>query len=157
MSYSVLKLLHVAAVIIFLGNIITGHFWMHIAMKSKDLKIIRHSILGVIKSDRIFTIPGVVFILAGGLLAALNGSIPLLRTGWIFWSIILFALSGVIFSTRLSAFQRKIYELSLRDDTVTDLEWHTLKTVYVKWKTWGFIAISLPLTALAMMILKIPH
>jgi uncharacterized membrane protein len=157
MSYSLLKLLHVAAVIIFLGNIITGHFWMHIAMKSKDLKIIRHSILGVIKSDRIFTIPGVIFILAGGVLAAVYGRIPILRTGWVFWSILMFALSGVIFSTKLSAYQRKIYELSLRDSSITDLEWHTLNTVYAKWKTWGFIAISLPLAALAMMILKIPH
>ena len=146
-----------AAVIIFLGNIITGHFWMHIAMKSKDMKIIRHSILGVIKSDRIFTIPGVILILAGGVLAAVYGRIPILRTGWVFWSIVMFALSGVIFSTKLSAYQRKIYELSLRDSSTTDQEWHTLNTVYVKWKTWGFIAISLPLAALAMMILKIPH
>jgi len=157
MSYALLKLLHVTAVIIFLGNIVTGHFWMHIAMKSKDLKIIRHSILGVIKSDRIFTIPGVIFILTGGILAAIYGRIPILRTGWILWSIILFALSGFIFSTKLSAYQRKIYELSLHDSPITDLEWRTLDTVYVKWKTWGFIAISLPLTALTMMILKIPN
>ena len=157
MNYSLLKLLHVTAVIIFLGNIITGHFWMHIAMKTKDLKIIRHSVQGVIQSDRIFTVPSVIFIIAGGVVAAFYGHIPVLRTGWILWSIILFSLSGVIFSTRLSVLQRKIYNLSIGDDVKTDAEWNTLANVYQQWKAWAYIAISLPLTALVMMVLKIPR
>ena len=38
MDYTYYKLIHLIAVILFLGNIITGLFWMHIAAKTKDLK-----------------------------------------------------------------------------------------------------------------------
>jgi hypothetical protein len=69
---------------IFLGNIITGLFWMHIAIKTKDLKIIAFAMKGIIKADRYFTLPGVVVITAGGFLAAIHGHFPILRTGWIF-------------------------------------------------------------------------
>ena len=66
MDYSYLKLIHLIAVMIFLGNIITGLFWMHIAVKTKDLKIISFTIKGIIKADRYFTIPGVIVITTGG-------------------------------------------------------------------------------------------
>ncbi len=80
-----LKLIHILAVILFLGNIITGLFWMHIAVKTKDLKIINHTMNGIIKADRYFTIPGVIIITAGGFLAAIYGHFPILRSGWIFF------------------------------------------------------------------------
>src|SRR6188768_3959519 len=97
MNYSYLKLIHIIAVVLFLGNIITGLFWMHFAVKTKDLKIIHHTMKVIIVADRYFTIPGVIIITAGGLLAAIYGNYPILRTGWIFWSIVLFSISGIIF------------------------------------------------------------
>ena len=84
MTYNYLKLIHLMAVIIFLGNIFTGLFWMHIAIKTKDLKIISHSIKGVIRSDRLFTIPGVILITAGGLMTAIYGRIPIIHTAGFF-------------------------------------------------------------------------
>ena len=154
MSYALLKLLHVAGVIIFLGNIITGHFWMHMAMKSKDFKIIRHSINGVMRSDRVFTMPAVFVIIAGGILAAIYGSIPLLRTGWILWSIALFALSGVIFSTRLSVVLRKMLEVTSHPNN--EQQWNSIEHLYKQWNIWAVIAIMMPFIALIMMVLKIP-
>lgn len=157
MIYPLLKLLHLSAVILFLGNIITGHFWMHIAMKTKDIVIIVHTIKGVIRSDRIFTVPGVIIITTGGLLAAISGSIPILRTGWILWSIILFSLSGVVFSIKLAPLQKKIYTLAGKSEISDDTDWVSLKKVYLEWKIWGMIALALPTAALVMMILKIPR
>lgn len=157
MIYSLLKLLHVAAVILFLGNIITGHFWMHIALKTNDPKIILHTIKGVIRSDRLFTVPGVIFITAGGLVAAISGSIPILRTGWIFWSIILFSISGVVFSWKLAPLQKKIYNLLVNQEGLNDADWLFFNKVYLEWKIWAFLALALPTAALVMMILKIPH
>src|SRR6187200_2457263 len=107
MNYPILKLLHVVGVIVFLGNIIAGHFWIHLAMKSRDFTIIKHSISGVMRSDKLFTIPAVIVIIVAGILAALYGHISVLRTGWILWSIVLFSCSGVIFSTKLSVVLRK--------------------------------------------------
>ena len=76
MNYPLLKLLHVAGVIIFLGNIIAGHFWIHLAMKSKDFNIIKHSIRGVMRSDKVFTIPAVIVIIVAGILAAVIWAYP---------------------------------------------------------------------------------
>jgi len=156
MSYPLLKLLHIAAVIIFLGNIITGHFWMHMAIRSKDVNIIRHSVNGIMLSDRIFTIPAVIIIIAAGILSALYGNIPLLRTGWIIWSIVLFTLSGVIFSTKLSVMLRKMLTLTNEQHVNREQEWISINNLYRQWNTWAVVAIMLPLAALVMMVLKIP-
>ncbi len=156
MSYPLLKLLHIAAVIIFLGNIITGHFWMHLAIKSKDVNIIRHSVDGIMRSDRIFTIPSVIIIVVAGILSALQGNIPVLRTGWIVWSITLFSLSGVIFSTKLSVLLRRMLKFTNDQHIDHEQDWIAISNLYKQWNTWDLLAITLPLAALVMMVLKIP-
>jgi uncharacterized membrane protein len=154
MSYPLLKLLHLAGVIIFLGNIIAGHFWIHLAMKSRDFNIVKHTIAGVMRSDRIFTIPAVTVIVVAGVLAAFYGNIPVLRTGWILWSIALFSCSGVIFSTRLSVVLRKMLDLTSHHNR--EQEWNSMEYLYKQWKMWALVAIVLPFAALVMMVLKIP-
>lgn len=157
MEYSYLKLIHLIAVMLFLGNIITGLFWMHIAVKTKDLKIINFTMKGIIKADRYFTIPGVIIITAGGFLAAIYGHLPILKTGWILWSIIMFSISGLAFSFKLAPLQKKIYNLTLNKETSTDFDWSNFSKVYFEWDIWGFIALITPLAAFVMMTLKIPQ
>jgi len=154
MNYPLLKLLHVAGVIIFLGNIIAGHFWIHLAMKSRDFNIVKHSIAAVMRSDRIFTIPAVIVIVVAGVLAAFYGNISVLRTGWILWSIVLFTCSGVIFSTKLSVVLRKMLDLTSHHNR--EQEWNSMENLYKQWKLWALVAIILPFAALVMMVLKIP-
>lgn len=157
MIYSYLKLLHLIAVIIFLGNIFTGLFWMNIAKKTKNIKIIFHTVKGVILSDRYFTIPGVVFITTFGLIAAIFGHIPLLRTGWIFWSLVLFTISGIAFMWKVAPLQRKILNLTSNQDDKLDFNWAVFNKVYLEWEIWGLIALVAPVMALVMMTLKIPE
>jgi hypothetical protein len=104
----------------------------------------------------VFTIPAVFAILTAGILAAFLGNISVLRTGWIVWSIILFSLSGVIFSTRLSVMLRKMLELISYEETNSEQQWTSLERLYKQWNTWALIAILMPVAALVMMILKIP-
>ena len=157
MDYIYFKLIHIAAVVLFLGNIITGLFWMHIAVKTKDLKIISHTMYGIIKSDKYFTIPGVTIITITGFLAAIYGHIPILRTGWILWSIILFSISGIAYAIKVAPLQKKIYNLTLNNDSVKDFDWLKFRRIYLEWDIWGMIALVTPLAALVMMILKIPQ
>ena len=56
--YLIWKLIHVTAVILFLGNIITGLFWKAHADRSRDVRFIAHTMEGIIRADRWFTIPG---------------------------------------------------------------------------------------------------
>src|SRR4029077_1109145 len=97
MMYLIFKLIHVVAVIAFLGNIGVGVFWKAWADRTKDARIIAHTMEGIIKADRIFTIPGVILILIGGLGAAYAADLSILKTGWILWGLGLFILSGIAF------------------------------------------------------------
>src|SRR5687768_11212898 len=98
--YLLLKAIHVLAVVLFLGNIITGVFWKSHADRTRDPRLIAHALDGIIRSDRLFTVPGVVLIIAAGVAAAIVGRLELLDTGWIFWPIVLFAISGFAFMAR---------------------------------------------------------
>lgn len=153
--YLLLKLIHIIAVIVFLGNIYTGLFWMKQADKTNDAGIIAFTMGNIIKSDRWFTVPSVIIITAGGISAALYAQTPLLRTGWIFWPIILFTFSGVVFSAKLIPLQKKIFKvagiMNTGDDRIKEY-----KLLLSAWERWGHIAILAPLAALVMMVLKIP-
>lgn len=153
--YSLFKLVHIFAVVIFLGNIITGLFWMKRADKTNDRPVIAFAMKTIIHSDRIFTIPGVIIITIGGFATAIEGGIPLLRTGWIFWSIVLFSLSGLVFSWQLAPLQKKIFKLNnVASDELYD---KALYHYYLKkWENWGLVALITPVVAMIMMVLKLP-
>jgi uncharacterized membrane protein len=157
MAYQYLKLLHVAAVMIFMGNIITGLFWMSFAVKTKDLKIINHTMKGIRKADTYFTIPGVIVILIGGFSAAIKAHLPILHTGWILWSIIMFSVSGIAFSVKLVPLQKKLYDITLNTGDGKGFDWKAFNKLYLEWDIWGLVAMVTPLAAFVMMVLKIPQ
>ena len=74
--YLVLKLLHVVAVIAFLGNITTGLFWHKHGARTRDPRILAHTMDGIIRADRLFTMPGVFAIILSGVAAAENNLRP---------------------------------------------------------------------------------
>ena len=83
MLYLALKSLHIVSVVLFLGNIITGVFWKVHADLTGDLRARAQALDGIIKSDRVFTVPGVFLIIATGVGLALMAGFPLLSTFWI--------------------------------------------------------------------------
>jgi uncharacterized membrane protein len=157
MDYSSLKLIHIFAVMLFLGNIITGLFWMHIAVKTKDLKIITFTMKGIRDGDRYFTIPGVLVITASGFFAAISAHFPILHIGWILWSIIMFSISGLAFAFKVAPLQKKIYHLTLKKESSTNFDWNNFNKVYLAWDIYAFIALMTSLAAFIMMTLKIPR
>jgi uncharacterized membrane protein len=152
MVYLILKLIHVISVIFFLGNITVGLFWKKFAEKKNDPKEIALAFEGLIKSDRLFTIPGVIGILIGGIGAAMHGGFPLLSTGWIFWSIILFIISGAAFMAKVSPLQKKIYKLA----SSPNFTWEEYRLLAKQWEMWGHIALITPWISVLLMVLKIP-
>jgi uncharacterized membrane protein len=152
--YLWLKLVHVLAVVMFIGNIVTGVFWHKHAQKTRDPKLLAHTMAGVIRSDRLFTIPGVLLIIASGVLAAILGGFPLLRTPWILWTLVLFGISGAVFGMRLAPLQRQMRaqaEAGARSGAFDFVAYHRLSR---QWDFWGFVATATPLLGLALMVLK---
>jgi uncharacterized membrane protein len=151
--YLIFKAIHLLAVVAFLGNIVTGLFWMKLARKTSDIKILHHTAAGIIASDRLFTIPGVLIITAGGFAAAIYGGIPLLGTGWIFWPIVLFSLSGLFFAFKVVPLQVRMRK---NLETGDRFSWKGFDILLKQWELWGFLAVITPIIAFFMMILKWP-
>jgi uncharacterized membrane protein len=151
--YDALKLVHVLAVVLFLGNITTGVFWKRHADRARDPRLVAHVFDGIIRSDRLFTMPGVIAIVVSGFGAAGVGGYPLLRTGWIVWSIVLFTISGLAFMLRVAPLQRRILALA-RASEASPFDWDRYRAWSRQWEAWGAFALVTPLLALVLMVLK---
>lgn len=152
--YLVFKLVHIIAVVLFLGNIITGLFWKRHADRSNDPRIMANAMAGIIRSDRWFTIPGVVAILVGGFGTAIVGQIPILRTGWIFWAIILFTISGLAFTFRVAPLQVKLAALAHAGTESGQFDQARYHVWSREWELWGLVALATPMIAVGLMVLK---
>lgn len=152
--YLALKLVHLAAMVMFLGNIITGVFWKAHADRTRDARIIAHTLEGIIRSDRLFTIPGVGLIVLGGFGAAGVGRLPVLGTGWILWSIVLFSISGIAFMWQVAPLQRRMLEVMRAPAAGGDVDWTRYHALSRRWGSWGGVALVTPLVAMALMVFK---
>jgi uncharacterized membrane protein len=151
-AYLGYKVLHVLAVVLFLGNITTGVFWKANADRSKNPAVIRNMLEGIIRADRLFTMPPILFILIGGIGAAIVGHFPILGTGWIFWSIVLFTISGLAFMAHVAPAQKKM--LALVRDGGDSLDWAAYRALSKRWEIWGAVALAAPAIAAILMIMK---
>ncbi len=151
-AYVGYKVLHVLAVVLFLGNIATGVFWKANADRTKNPAIIGNMLEGIIRADRLFTMPPILFILIGGIGAAIVGKLPILGTGWIFWSIVLFTVSGFAFMAQVGPLQRKMLTLVRRSGD--SLDWAAYRALSVQWEIWGAVALATPTIAAILMVMK---
>jgi uncharacterized membrane protein len=152
--YLLIKLLHVCAVVAFLGNIATGLFWHAHAARTRDPRLLAHVMDGIIRSDRLFTMPGVIGIVITGLAAAIYGNFPLLGTGWILWTLILFSISGIIFMLQVVPLQRQLRTLAEAGVQSGAFDYAIYRALAVRWEAWGAAALLTPAAGLVLMVLK---
>ena len=152
--YLLLKTLHVLAVVLFLGNIITGVFWKAHGDRSGDPRFMAHVMDGIIRSDRLFTVPGVVLLTILGLSAAITGGLPIFGTGWIWQSIVLLSIAGIVFSVRLAPLQRALRDVARKGATGGPWDQAAYARLSKQWAFWGAIALVTPLAATFLMVLK---
>jgi uncharacterized membrane protein len=154
MQYLLFKLIHIVAVILFLGNIITGLFWKAHADRTRSLQVIAHTFEGIIRTDRWFTLPSIAVIIVAGVGTALVGRIPILGTGWILWSIVLFSISGLAFSFRVAPLQDRLATLARAGVESNQFDWDRYHALSRNWELWGLFAILTPMAAVVLMVLK---
>jgi uncharacterized membrane protein len=151
MGYLWMKVFHILFAVLFVGNILLAVFWKRHADKSGNKKIIGHTIKGIVKSDRLFTMPGVTGLIVFGFGAQGIGRLDI-ATGWIFWSIVLIIISGAAYMAKVVPVQKKM--LRLTESGEFDINDYNLLSS--TWNLWGMIALITPLIALVLMVLKIP-
>ena len=149
-----LKLIHVTAVIAFLGNITTGLFWHRQAARTRDPRLLAFTVAGIIRSDRLFTLPGVVGIIGSGVGMAMVRGLPILATGWILWTLVLFTVSGAAFMLRVAPLQRRLHTLAETGALAGLFDYNEYHRLARQWEAWGAVALLTPLVGLVLMILK---
>ncbi len=148
-----IKLAHIIFVIAFLGNITTGLFWHAHAARSKDPRLLAFAMDGIIRSDRLFTIPGVVGIVVFGLLGAMVGGHPIVGTGWILWTLVLFGISGAVFMARVAPLQRRLRDMA-EAGAAGGFDYPAYHALARRWEAWGALALLTPVAGLFLMVLK---
>lgn len=152
--YLWMKVLHIFAVVLFLGNIITGVFWHRHAERTRDPRLLAFTVEGVIRSDRLFTMPGVLAIIATGVVIAISAGFPILGTGWILWTLVLFGVSGACFGMKVAPLQRQLLAMAQAGASGGSFDIAAYRRLAASWEIWGAIATLTPLIGLALMVLK---
>jgi uncharacterized membrane protein len=153
MLYLLLKLVHVLGAIMFVGNITVGILWKSRADSTHDPRIIAQTISTIMAADRVFTIPGAIFILIGGFGAAGVGHINVLTTGWMLWGLGLFIIAGVCFGPVARA-QRALHAVAQAGVNSGTMDWARYQQISGQWNIFGTIATVAPILAVVVMVLK---
>lgn len=153
MMYLSLKVIHLLAVVVFVGNISTGFFWHAHAWRTRDPRLIAHTVQGLIRSNRALTMPSVAVLVIAGVATAMVGGVPM-RTGWIVWSIVAFVVAGALFSTRVGPLQKQLYELANAAIGGAPLDESRYADIAAKWRVWGAVAVLALVIGIALMVLK---
>jgi uncharacterized membrane protein len=152
-QYFILKALHILSVVLFLGNIITGVFWKSHGDRIGTLAARAQALDGIIRTDRLFTLPPVVLIIVTGVLLANTLHLPILGTKWILWALILFGISGVAFSMFVGPLQKKLLK-NVQAGLAGNWNQPEYEALSRSWTIWGTIATVAPLIALLLMVMK---
>lgn len=150
----ILKLVHVSAVIMFIGNMVIGLFWKGHGDRTRNPSVMAHTLEGIIRCDRYFTVPSVLVIIGSGVLMAKLASLSLLGTGWILWSIVLFAISGAAFVWQIAPLQTRLLHLTREVGGPGSLDRAAYRRLSLRWEIWGIFAIATPVAALALMVFR---
>jgi len=152
-TYLWLKSLHLLGVVLFLGNIIITGWWKTMADRTRNPVIIAFAQHQVTLTDWIFTVGGVVLVLAGGIGNALLHDMDYLHTYWLAWGTWLFIASGIIWALVLipvQIAQEKMARQFTNGGEIPARYWELGRL----WIVFGTLATLLPMINLYWMVFK---
>src|SRR5262245_9473005 len=152
--YLALKMLHVLAAIAFLGNIGIGLFWQAHAAHTRDPKYIAYTLEAIARSDQFFTKPGAILLLLSGFGLAGVGHFPVLGTGWILWTLVLFVGAGGIYGALAGPLRRQLLELAQQGAASGTFSFEAYASLSRRFHQRVAVALLLPLAGLALMVFK---
>lgn len=151
-AYLALKTLHLAGVVLFLGNIVVTGGWKLMADRTRNPAIVAFAQRQVTLTDWVFTFGGAVLLGAAGYAGALVHGLPL-AAAWLVWGQALFALSGLLWVGILIPVQIRQARLArgFAAGGPIPAEYWRLNRV---WRAAGFLATLLPALNLYFMVFK---
>lgn len=146
------KTIHILSAILLFGTGLGTAFHGMASNLSRDVRTIAVANRNVVIADWLFTTPTVLIQPASGLwLAHLQGW-PL-TTGWIVWSVVLYALAGICWLpvVWLQIRMRRMAELAAAEGTTLPSRYHRYFRV---WFALGWPAFAAMIAIVALMVLK---
>ena len=151
--YLVLKTVHLIGAILFTGNIVVTGWWKVMADRTRDPRVLAFAQRQVTLTDWLFTLGGIVLLVAGGAGAAALGGFTA-TTPWVAWGSALFIASGVIWIGVLVPVQARLGRMAkgfAAGGTIPADYWRLER----RWGVFGLIATLLPLAAVVVMVFKL--
>lgn len=151
--YQLLMLLHVGGVVIFVGGIVSALFWQRAASRSLSRPIVAHTYQMLNWFDAFVTPIAVATIAITGVILAKMGNVSILRTGWIFWSLIAWGASGILFVTALHPLQKRL-EREADENAMWSHSFEAYLRLLGLWARWAHLTLTGIVLAFALMVLK---
>ena len=150
--YTAFKIVHMAGIVLFLGNIIVTGVWKFMADRTGNPAVIGFAQRLVTLTDWVFTFGGVVLVLVGGYGMAAAAGYDL-RMSWLLLAQSLFVASGVIWAAILIPIQIRQARLAHGFENGGEIP-----AVYWRlnrhWYIWGLLATVIPAANLYVMVAK---
>jgi uncharacterized membrane protein len=146
-----LRFLHLAATVVFLGDIVVGAVWKWRADQSREPRVIAWAQRQVMLTDRYLLIPSIAVLVLSGYASARLLDVAVWTTPTYAAAQVLFILSGLVWSQVLRPVQLR--QLSLAEgigpDEEVPAEYFALAR---RWLRWGLLALALPIGSLFLMV-----
>ncbi|MBB6669727.1 DUF2269 family protein [Cohnella nanjingensis] len=149
-----LIMLHVLGAVLFLGNIVTAAFWKIAAERAGDVGHLSRTARNVMLADYAFTLPGIVLLLATGVVMAVRVGYAMDAWNWMTASIGLFALSGLVWLAILIPAQRSMMKESAAAARAQAALSPQYRRASRRWDVFGTLVILMPLAVLYLMLNK---
>lgn len=152
-AYYLFKFLHVAGVILLVGNITVTAVWKVFADRTRDPSIVAFGQRMVTGTDLGLTLPGIALTMIGGYGALVEAGYGFPGPAWLIWGQVCFVVAGLIWLGVLVPIQFRQARMA---DSFKDLD--VIPEDYRKlardWLIWGLIATVPMVAALYFMIAK---
>lgn len=144
-------LMHIVGAVLFMGNIVVTAAWVSIARRARHTEALRLGVRGIVVTDTIFTMPGVLLLLLNG--GILGTPFFRARAMWLFISIALFVISAIIWGAVLVPLQKRMSAV-MKATPPGAAPPAEVDALIARWFRWGGIATLLPLATLVLMVVK---
>jgi uncharacterized membrane protein len=146
-TYLVLKSLHIVAAVLMVGNVTVTGVWATFYFRWRKDADFRLAARAILWTDLIFTFLGGAALTITGILLARQAGMPILETPWIRRSVLLLAISTLLWLTILLPDQWRMERLDPSRDEL-------LKVVFTRWSVVGWGSTVLLFVAMWSMVLK---
>ena len=151
--FQIYKFLHIAGIIVLLGNITVTAVWKVFADRTRDTAIVAFGQRMVTGTDIGMTVPGIALTMIGGYGAMFEAGYGFPGPAWLIWGQVCFVAAGLIWLAILVPIQIRQARMSDMFDASAGVP-EAYRQLARSWLVWGLVATVPMVAGLYLMIAK---